>query len=259
MLAKIPLLTALLFANLYPLCFWVNVREPVGYGFHRFHLGLAGVTGGVAVTLLTFMELSTSLKIMLGVWLVMLLLVSALLWSKDVPKLSWISPVSLFGLFLYARAQGELLGPRADADLLFFSILGGAILCLSIFAMNLGHWYLNVRGLSVVHLQRVVKVFGILLTARILLDGWLLFTDQIPYAGIEIPLYSFVMTIDGFLLIVAFLFGSIFPLATLFFVRGTLLLKATQSATGILYATLCSVLIGDLSYQYYALTYNCVL
>jgi len=257
MLAKIPLLTALLFANLYPLCFWVNVREPVGHGFHRFHLGLAGVTGGVAVTLLTFMELPDALKISLGVWLVLLLLVSALMWSKDVPRLSWISPVSLFGLFLYAQSQSELLGP--GRDLLFFSILGGAILSLSIFAMNLGHWYLNVRGLSVVHLQRVVMVFGIVLSARILLDAWLLLTGRILYFGIEIPLYSFVMTIEGFLLIVAFLFGTIFPLITLFFVRGTLSLKATQSATGILYATLCSVLIGDLSYKYYALTYNCVL
>jgi len=257
MLAKIPLLTALLFANLYPLCFWINVKEPLGHGFHRFHLGLAGVTGGVAVTLLTFMEVSTSLKICLAIWLAALLIVSAFMWAKDVPNLMWISPVSIVGLFLYAWAQSQLLGP--GWDLLFFSLLGGVILSLSIFAMNMGHWYLNVRGLSVSHLQRVVTVFGIVLVARILLDAWRLLTHHVTYAGIEVPLYSFVMTIEGFLIVVALLFGTIFPLITLFFVHGTLTLKATQSATGILYATLCSVLIGDLSYKYYALTYNCVL
>lgn len=257
MLAKIPLLTALLFATLYPLCFWINVREPLGHGFHRFHLGLAGVTGGVAVTLMTFMEIPTSLKVSLAIWLGLFLIVSALMWSKDVPNLMWISAVSIVGLVLYAQAQSHLLGP--GLDLLFFSILGGLILCLSIFAMNMGHWYLNVRGLSVSHLQQVVTVFGAVLLTRILLDGWLLLTDRIIYGGIEIPLYSFVMTIEGFLLIVALLFGTVFPLITLFFVRGTLSLKATQSATGILYATLCSVLIGDLSYKYYALTYNCIL
>ena len=105
----------------------------------------------------------------------------------------------------------------------------------------------------------MVTAFGVVLGARILLDAWLLLTDRIPYFGIEIPLYSFMMTLEGFLLIVALLFGTICPLFTLFFVRGTLSLKATQSVTGILYGTLCSVLIGDLSYKYYALTFNCVL
>ena len=36
-------------------------------------------------------------------------------------------------------------------------LLGGFILCSALFAMNLGHWYLNVHGLPIAHLKRAVK------------------------------------------------------------------------------------------------------
>ena len=51
-------------------------------------------------------------------------------------------------------------------------------------------------------------------------------------------------------------FGALFPLFSLYFVLGTLKLKNTQAATGILYVTLCSVLLGDLTYKYYLIKFG---
>ena len=54
-------------------------------------------------------------------------------------------------------------------------------------------------------------------------------------------------------------FGTIFPLVALYFVDGTLKVKSTQSATGILYVILIAILIGDLTYKYYLIQYGIVL
>jgi hypothetical protein len=61
---------------------------------------------------------------------------------------------------------------------------------------------------------------------------------------------------EGIFLLVAFFFGTLFPLVSIYFVWGTLKAKSTQSATGILYVLLSAILIGDIAYKYYLLNYH---
>ena len=64
---------------------------------------------------------------------------------------------------------------------------------------------------------------------------------------------------EGFLLLVAFFMGNIVPIVLNIFIWKTLKLQATQSATGLLYISVLSILFGDLLYKYYLLRYGFLL
>ena len=142
------------------------------------------------------------------------------------------------------------------AAMMVSAIVGGFILCSSFYAMNHGHWYLNVHGLPMSHLKRAVYVFWFFLILRALWDVLALLTMRILSRGEMIPLWKFMGQMDGFFLVIAFFFGTLFPIISLGFVKGTLDVKSTQSATGILYVVLSSVLIGDMTYKYYLIRYG---
>ena len=146
-----------------------------------------------------------------------------------------------------------------DVGIFAALVLGGLILCSSLFAMNLGHWYLNVHGLPLSHLRRAVYTFWIFLAIRLLVDVYLLLMHTVNFDGDMIPLLRFMLFSDGFLLWLAVFFGTLFPAICVFFVKGTLDVKNTQAATGILYALLVSVLIGDLTYKYYLIKFGIAL
>ena len=50
--------------------------------------------------------------------------------------------------------------------------------------------------------------------------------------------------------------GNIVPIILNFFIWRTLNLQATQSATGLLYVSIVSILFGDLLFKYYLLQYG---
>ena len=125
--------------------------------------------------------------------------------------------------------------------------------------MNLGHWYLNVHGLNINHLLRATYIFWTFVVIRFIWDIWQLLTAKILYQGDRISLPHFMFHIDGFLLLIAFFFGTLLPLVTLYFVKETLQVKSTQSATGILYVILSAVLICDIAYKYYLIKYGLIL
>jgi len=151
----------------------------------------------------------------------------------------------------------ELL--RAGGATLSLSILGGFILAACLFAMNLGHWYLNVHGLPISHLRRATYMFWGLCALRLIWDGYLVCTQTVYYQGEPIPLILFMQSLDGFFLWIAIFFGTVFPVIGCWFVKGVLDLKNNQSATGILYVLLSAVLIGDLSYKYYMVKFGIAL
>jgi hypothetical protein len=257
MLIKIPILTFLIFGAIYPLSFWISHRDPLGHQFHKFHLGIANLTAGMAVISLFFLEVSSTTKLFLSVWGILLLSVTRFYWRKEFADPCVLTIPSLVGMVAFWQVQAEWISPHMDVTIM--SILGGLILCASIFAMNLGHFYLNVHGLPINHLQKAVHVFGVALLVRAVLDVYFLMTSQVVYLGDAIPLYLFFQRLDGFLIVIALLFGTFFPLFSLIFVYGALQVKSTQSATGILYAILCAVIIGDVAYKYYLLKFGIVL
>ena len=151
MLHKIPLISAVLFSILYPLCFWISGRSPLRQQFHHFHTGLPCCVAGICAVWICSAHFPLSLKIHFCVWVLALLLLSASQWARAYADYRVMSLPSLIGI----SALCHLLGYWQPVTVLQLVILllGGAIFCASLYAMNLGHWYLNVHGLPVRHLK----------------------------------------------------------------------------------------------------------
>lgn len=255
MIITLTILTSLMFSVIYPLCFWISHKDPLKNNFHKFHIGLPNVVGGVTVIFLLFMDIPLVTKLVVLLWKAVFIATSRIFWKKQYPDARWMSIPSLLGGYAFYRVQSDLTGAEGLIPWIAW-ILGGCIFCAALFAMNLGHWYLNVHGIPLAHLKRATNVFGSCLIARLLWDAWFLATGKVFYGGEWISFVKFMTRLDGFLLLIAFSFGLLFPLASLCFVHGTLKLKNTQSTTGILYVILCAVLIGDLTYKYYFLKFG---
>jgi len=254
MLYTITLLTTLLLAVFYPLCFWISARDPLKQGFHHFHSGLPLVLSGVLTTYITLKDFPHPIVAYSLLWTAALTVIVFYYWKKEAPSALLMSVPVLLGMHVYVLLQNYLIG-FSEARL-FIGFLSGLIFCATLFAMNLGHWYLNVHGLPLGHLKRATQAIGVLLVIRLCWDAAALISTTIVHQGIPISLVAFMATVDGILILVGIFFGTLFPLISLFFVQGTLQVKNTQSATGILYVTLCSVLLGDMAYKYYLIKFN---
>jgi len=257
MLGTITILTTLSFALIYPFCFWISYRDPLKNNFHHFHCALPCVVGGIVTVFIFFSECPVPIKSQAIIWIVALLFVTAFYWKKESCHPLAITVPSLFGMYAYYNLQKFLFSP--DISVFLISILAGLILASSLFAMNLGHWYLNVHGLPMGHLMRATNVFWGLILMRVLWDIVHFLTGRVFYDGQYHTLYQFVLTLDGFLLLVAIFFGTLLPFCVLYMVKEILKLKNTQAATGILYVILCAVLIGDITYKYYLIKFGVVL
>ena len=80
--------------------------------------------------------------------------------------------------------------------------------------------------------------------------------NYIDNYGMSYNLWSFMFQFDGFLLGIAFFIGNLFPLALNVLIWKTIKLQATQSATGLLYVSVVSILFSDLIFKYYLLEYG---
>jgi len=221
------------------------------------------VVGGVPFVYLLMGPISSLTKTLLMVWFFSLALLTLFYWKKEYPQVHAIIVLSLFGLFAFIMTLFEFFF-MGDAYISLLScflvnILAGSILCASLHSMTLGHHYLNVRGLPIDHLKRATNVLWALLGFRILWDLYFLFFGKVLYRGDKIPIVHFLTSLDGFLLWIGIFFGIFLPFVALFFVKEILKFKNTQSATGILYIVLCSVLMGDLAYKYYLVKYGVAL
>jgi hypothetical protein len=180
--------------------------------------------------------------------------VAAFYWNKETVHLGVITVLCLWGIELYSLFYASLIG--ADYQEIIISLLAASILSAAFYAMNLGHFYLNVYGLKLHHLKNSVIVFGVLLLVRLVWNAYGFLTFKTMYGGEALPLTQFIGTTEGIFLAVAFFFGVLFPLCSLYFAFGTLKLKNTQATTGILYVILSGILLGDLAYKYYLIKYS---
>lgn len=254
MLFKILLLSCLTFSAIYPLSFWISHNDPLKNNFHRFHLGVSCFVLGLAAIIIYGSEFSGTIKNYFYLWSAALFLLSAYYWKKETPHPLPLSFVSLLGIYAILRMLDGWI--PVNGLIVIAVLLGAANFCAALFAMNLGHWYLNVHGLPLSHLRRAVYAFWILSALRAIFDLYVFLTFRINLHGDTYALWQFILTIDGFLVILGVLFATLFPLGTLYFVKGTLDVKSTQSATGILYAILCGVVIGELTTKFYLFKYG---
>ncbi len=144
----------------------------------------------------------------------------------------------------------------SDIIAISIGVLAGLIFSAALFAMNLGHWYLNVHGLPIFHLKNSVRILAIFLALRLLWNILYLCQSKVIYDGDIVSMGSFLMTSEGIFIWIAVFFGTLFPLIGLWFVNETIRLKNTQSATGILFVLLSALLLGDMAYKYYWIRYH---
>ncbi|MBL8014039.1 MAG: hypothetical protein JNN05_09350 [Candidatus Omnitrophica bacterium] len=254
MLTIIPFLSFLLFSVAYPLCFWLSFKDPLKNNFHHFHIGLPCVTAGLSILGLYWLHGPIEVFIPAVIWFFLFLVLVYEYWNKKTVNAVVISVLCGLGVKVYILCHSYLLG--WDFYGIISCILGGLILACAFYAMNLGHWYLNVHGLPLGHLERATIALGVLLALRLVWDVSMFASSAVMFNGEWRTIIFFVSRLEGIFLFLAFFFGTLFPLASIYFVWGTLKAKSTQSATGILYVLLSALLIGDIAYKYYLLNYH---
>ncbi len=150
---------------------------------------------------------------------------------------------------LVAEAQG--LGSGGALGL-FSAATGAGLLGSVLLAMLLGHAYLNIPGLPIVHLRRLGWIFGGFLAARLavvcLAASVLL--RQSPRAELRAFDAEAVLASDLPLLGMRLALGVIVPGILAVLVDRTARIRSTQSATGLLYVALIFVLFGELMASY---------
>lgn len=257
MLSTITILTSILFAAVYPLCFWISAKDPLKEFFHRFHIGLPNVIAGILTVFILLSNYPYEIKLGFGLWFVVFSAITAFFWSKETLRLTPVTVISLMGFILFIKMHFFLLN---NSPIHIYSwLIGSVIFCSSLYAMNLGHWYLNVHGLQIKHLRKANYVFWIAIFVRFISSLLIILTQTTVIAGETLPLYQFIWSMEGCFLLIGIFFGILFPLFGLYFSHETIKLKNTQSTTGILYVILCGILIGDITFKYYAIHYGIAL
>src|SRR3990167_5723860 len=194
MLGTISLVTAFAFAAIYPLCFLISADDPLKNQFHKFHIGLPNTVGGVVLIFVWLMDIPLALKWTVTAWKAVFLSISWYSWKKESPAPALMAMASLLGIFAFLRLQGHLIAPAWDIAVI--GILGGVIFCAALYAMNLGHWYLNVHGLPIKHLARAIQVFAAALLIRLLWDAYFLWKGSVVFRGDVISLPQFIANLE---------------------------------------------------------------
>jgi hypothetical protein len=139
------------------------------------------------------------------------------------------------------NAAGEALTSTEMSLGLCDIISGGLLLGSTLAAMLLGHWYLNTPGMQLDPLKRLVSLMAGAIVARAMLAA--IGTALYVASGSELP--------SAFWIFVAlrWLAGLVGTLGLAGLTWQTLKVPNTQSATGILYAAVICVFIGELTSQ----------
>ena len=245
------------YASTYPFFFWITPLNKIDKGFYRFNLGKCCVVGSLGVIAYYFILPYDNTQLTAIIWLSILTIITAFYWNSKKINNGIISFISALGCYSLIGIIQHFLDSGAQFSSPFSVLLGSAITAGVFFSMILGHWYLNVVSLPISLLKNSVMILWIALIVRTLFDiSYLALAQHVDSYGIEKNLWQFLFEFDGLLLLVAFFMGNMFPVIINYFVWKTLKLHATQSATGLLYVSIVSVLFGEIIYKYYLLQYG---
>lgn len=236
------------------------VRQTAGVKFFRFNAGLgvvlmlvalafrpAGLTMGGDVRGVSAAALMAATAALVVYWATVGRALAAVR-----PALLWAAAIcgaaALVGDALAAAPVGPLLAAPLTIASFFTSaaLLGGAST-----AMILGHWYLVLPSMDVSLLQSVVKFHIASTFLRIVIVGaavWFAIASwQLP-SGVRFERY--ILSIDGVFFWQRVLFGLAAPVVLAYLTWETAKIRATQSATGILYVDFFTVMVGEVLAKY---------
>jgi len=131
------------------------------------------------------------------------------------------------------------------------AMLGGA--CT---AMILGHWYLVLPSMEVGYLQSIVGMHIVSMAARVVVVavavGFAIATFR-PDLDAGPSFRHYIFSIDGIFFWQRVLFGLAGPAVLSYLTWETAKIRATQSATGILYVDFFTVVVGEVLAKYIVL------
>ncbi len=252
----LPALLLAQFAGTFPLFMYLVPANVIGAGFFRFNMALVTILLFVATFLGLLLGAAGPLKILLlgvgGASLVLL----RVTWGQPQLGKVLLNPLLILWGFLLGWL---LLGAQIlDVDWRHWMGLGlgGAALGAALFAMVLGHQYLNVAGLPIRHLQRGARLLLWMLLARLAWLALVLGTGSVVLGQRVQPAYLLLGGLQGVLLWIGLLMGVAAPIAVTWMALKSALIQSTQSATGLLYVVLIQVLMGTLIFDGYLLELN---
>ena len=171
-----------------------------------------------------------------------IVVIAALAFSRTRPIVptAFLLPVITGGFLAVAVALKEESGRPAQAALLTAHLLtSGALLGSVLVAMNLGHSYLQNAALSFDHLERLAKLFLGSAIAKTVVTGALLAPEMARWWP------QLLDTLDRMLILARVVAGLGGSIALAWMTLSCARSKANQSATGILYAAMVFVLVGE--------------
>jgi len=244
------------YASVYPLFFWITPLQKIDQGFYRFNLGKCCIIGSLGTLAYYFIATDYFSEIILLVWLFLLGSITAFYWNRKIIHNSIITLISFLGIIALLNILSHFMD-----DLYFqasFAVIIGSLITAGVFfSMILGHWYLNVIALPISLLKKSTIALSVALAIRIIWDVFFMTSNvYVDSYGITKNSWSFLFDFDGILLLVALFMGNIFPVLINYFVWSTLKIQATQSATGLLYVSIISILFGDIIFKFYLLQYR---
>ena len=244
------------YASVYPLFFWITPLQKIDQGFYRFNLGKCCIIGSLGRLAYYFIATDYFSEIILLVWLFLLGSITAFYWNRKIIHNSIITLISFLGIIALLNILSHFMD-----DLYFqasFAVIIGSLITAGVFfSMILGHWYLNVIALPISLLKKSTIALSAALVIRIIWDVFFMTSNlYVDSYGITKNSWSFLFDFDGILLLVALFMGNIFPVLINYFVWSTLKIQATQSATGLLYVSIISILFGDIIFKFYLLQYR---
>ena len=159
--------------------------------------------------------------------------------------------VVLQALAVSADRSGVVQALTVASFLTSAAMLGGA--CT---AMILGHWYLVLPSMEVGYLQSIVGMHIVSMAARVVVVAvavWFAIATFRPDLDAGPSFRHYIFSIDGIFFWQRVLFGLAGPAVLSYLTWETAKIRATQSATGILYVDFFTVVVGEVLAKYIVL------
>jgi protein NrfD len=234
------------------------VSREAGVKFFRFNAGLAAALIAVAFVMRPA-ELAPSAMTVTGlVALAVAEAATVIYWASVGRGLASIRPALLAAscggglIALVAQAIAAPPGATGSTVLTIASFLSSAaLLGGASTAMILGHWYLILPSMQVSHLQSIVKVHIASLVVRIaVVTAAVIVAIETWQPGLGPSFRHYILSVGGIFFWQRVLFGLAGPALLSYLTWETAKIRSTQSATGILYVDVFTVVVGDVLAKY---------
>jgi protein NrfD len=230
------------------------VSREAGVKFFRFNAGLAAILIAVAFAFRTGGETTTVSGLVLGS-LVVTEAAVVLYWATIGRMLASIRPAivgvacagGILTLVLQAIEVTSGWSVTTTALTIASFLTSAALLGTTCTAMILGHWYLVIPSMKVSYLQSIVKLHIVSLVVRVAVVAAAIIVAVMTWEpGLGPSFRHYVQSLDGIFFWMRVLFGLAGPAVLAWLTWETAKIQSTQSATGILYVDLFTVVVGEL-------------